>query len=234
MNIQCLSSGSKGNCYTVSDGYTTLLLECGVSIKDIKIWLKHDLSSIDGCLVTHEHLDHAKAVKQLLKSAVDVYMSAGTALALGVLGHRTQIIKSREVFRIGTLDIMPFDVPHDAKEPLCFYIVSRKTGKSLVYITDAMYCKYRFNNITHLMIEANHDLYTINKNLENDTLHLDLRNRIHKNHMSFEQTMEFLKMNDLSKLEQVYLIHLSDSNSDEKRYKKEIQTLTNVKVSVLG
>jgi phosphoribosyl 1,2-cyclic phosphodiesterase len=56
MIIKSIASGSSGNCYKISDGKTSLLLECGIPIKKIKLGCDFDLSDILGCLVTHEHL----------------------------------------------------------------------------------------------------------------------------------------------------------------------------------
>lgn len=62
MDIQVLASSSKGNCYRVSNGSTPLLLECGIRFKEIQQKLNFRLSEIAGCLVSHEHQDHCKAV----------------------------------------------------------------------------------------------------------------------------------------------------------------------------
>ncbi len=233
MNIECLASGSSGNCYKISDGTTTLLLEAGLPIKDIKKWLRFNFSAISGCLITHEHLDHAKSAKELMRLSTDVYMTSGTAKALNLKSHRLKIIKSKEKFVVGSFDILPFDLPHDAAEPVGFYIKSKVTSESLAYITDAMYCKYKFDGLTHLMIEANYDKETIDNNVELDKSKLFLRNRVRKSHMSFEETKNFIKSNDLSKLKCIYLIHLSNANSNEAKYKREIQQMTGIEVRVM-
>ena len=88
MRVEVLGTGSAGNCYKVKIGKATLLLECGLPFKVIQRKLDFKLSDIDACLVTHEHMDHAKAVKDLMKAGVDCYMTKGTSEALGVSGHR--------------------------------------------------------------------------------------------------------------------------------------------------
>ena len=87
-----LASGSQGNCYRVSDGRTPLLLECGIGWKEIQRGLNFRTSQLAGCLVSHEHKDHSKAVQEMMKAGIDCYMSAGTAEALGISGHRLYII----------------------------------------------------------------------------------------------------------------------------------------------
>ena len=79
MTFTSLASSSHGNCYVVSDGETAILLECGISFRRIKKGLGFDLSAIRGCLVSHEHKDHAKSVMDMIKSGVEVFASEGTA-----------------------------------------------------------------------------------------------------------------------------------------------------------
>lgn len=232
MDITVIASSSTGNCYKVSDGITTLLIECGIPLKKIKEALDYSLSDIDGCLISHEHMDHAKAAKDLIKAGVDVYASGGTIEALGLEGHRVHPIKGKLGYRIGSFGITPFDVQHDAQEPLGFQIVSFETKEKLVFITDTYYVKYKFSNMAYLMIECNYDQDVLDKRVKDGTLDPSLRNRIRKAHMSLQQVKEMLVANDLSNLKAVYLLHLSDGNSDEEKMKKEVQELTGVPVYV--
>ena len=82
MTFTSLASSSRGNCYVASDGETAILLECGISFRRIKKELGFDLSTIRGCLVSHEHKDHAKSVMDMIKSGIEVFASEGTAEAL--------------------------------------------------------------------------------------------------------------------------------------------------------
>ena len=81
MTFTSLASSSRGNAYVVSDGETTLLLECGLSFRELQKRLGYGVADITACLVSHEHQDHAKAAAQMLKAGVPVYMSEGTAAA---------------------------------------------------------------------------------------------------------------------------------------------------------
>ena len=74
MTFTSLASSSRGNAYVVSDGETTLLLECGLTFKELQKRLGYGVADIPACLVSHEHQDHAKAAAQLLQSGVPVYM----------------------------------------------------------------------------------------------------------------------------------------------------------------
>src|SRR5690554_6764762 len=102
IDIQVLASSSRGNCYRITDGKTSLLLECGIKFKQIQVGLQFRLSEIVGCLVSHEHKDHCVAVQDVMRAGIDCYMSAGTAAAAGAKGHRVKVIKAREQFTIGT------------------------------------------------------------------------------------------------------------------------------------
>ena len=97
IEILPLASGSKGNCYHITDGSTPLLLECGIGINNILRNLKFGVSSLAGCLVSHGHKDHAKAVKDLMKFGIDIYLSQGTADEISGLGPwRHRITSSRQ------------------------------------------------------------------------------------------------------------------------------------------
>jgi phosphoribosyl 1,2-cyclic phosphodiesterase len=161
MDIKVLASGSSGNAYLVSDRHTTLLIECGISYRKIQQKLNFRTAEIDACLVTHEHKDHSKASKDILKAGIDIYISQGTKEALELVGHRINIIKAKQQFKIGTWVILPFDTQHDAVEPLGFLLYSNATKEKLLYVTDTAYIRYQFKGLTHIMIECNYSTENI-------------------------------------------------------------------------
>ncbi len=225
MEIKALASSSKGNCYLVCDGSTSLMLECGIRYSDIQRGLNFRVSQVEGCLITHEHGDHGKAVKDVMKAGINVYTSKGTAEALGVSGHRVKTIEARQSFTIGTWTVLPFETEHDAAESLGFLLVN-KQGEKLLFATDTYYIKHRFNGLTHIMVEANYSMDILKENIEAGRVPAVMKKRLMRSHFSLENVKEFLKANDLSKVEEIWLLHLSDSNSDEQRFKQEIQQLT--------
>lgn len=225
IEISPLASRSSGNCYRISDGSTPLLLECGIPYKEIQKRLNFRVSDIAGCLVSHGHTDHSKAVKDIMRAGIDCYMSRGTVDELGISGHRIHIIKAKQQFQIGTWAILPFDTQHDAVEPIGLLLANQAEEK-LLYMTDTMYCRYRFNGLTHIMIEANYSLDILKKNVSSGLVPPEMKKRILRSHMSLETVKEFLKANDLSKVRGIWLLHLSDGNSDAERFKREIQELT--------
>lgn len=225
IEIKALASGSRGNCYYVSDGVTPVLLECGIGWKEIQRGLNFRTSGLAGCLVSHEHKDHCRAVRDAMKAGIDCYMSEGTADALGILGHRLNIIKARKQFKLGTWTILPFETQHDAAEPLGFLLVNQD-GDKLLYATDTYYIRYRFKGLTHIMVECNYSMDILRANVEAGTVEPALKNRILKSHFSLEHVKDFLRANDLSKVQEISLLHLSDGNSDAERFKREVQSLT--------
>lgn len=231
IEIKPLASSSAGNAYHVTDGHTPLLLEAGVRFKDIQRALNFRTSEIAGCLISHEHADHSKAAPEVMKAGIDVYASRGTLDALGLSGHRAKPIQAKKQFSLGTWTIMPFDVEHDVAEPLGFLMVNQ-VGEKLVFITDSYYCRYKFQGLTHIMIECNYSIRILNENIAAGRVPASLKPRLLKSHFSLENVKDFLRANDLSKVHEIWLLHLSDTNSDEAMFKREIQQISGKPVFV--
>ena len=231
IEITALASGSKGNCYRVTDGHTPLLLECGINYRDIQKGLQFRMSEVAGCLITHEHGDHCKSLKDILKAGIDCYMSGGTAEAIGIKHHRIKTVKNQKSFTIGTWTILSFDVQHDVSEPYGFLLVNQ-AGEKVLFATDTYYIKYTFTGLTHILIECNYSLEVLNQNILDGSVPAVMKKRLLQSHFSLENVKEFLKANDLSKVQEIWLLHLSDTNSDEGKFKEEIMALTGRRVYV--
>lgn len=233
IEILPLASGSRGNCYWVTDGSTPLLLEAGIRFQDIRKGTGFRVSEIAGVLISHEHQDHSKAVRDVMKAGIDCYMSAGTAEALGISGHRLHIIQARQQFQLGSWAVLPFETQHDAAEPLGF-LLANQYGEKLLYATDTYYIRYRFRGLTHIAVECNYSMDILRANIEAGLVEPALKKRILKSHFSLEHVKEFLKANDLSQVKEIWLLHLSDRNSDAELFKREIMELTGKPVYVAG
>lgn len=232
MEIKVLASGSSGNAYRISDGKTSLLLDAGIPLKAIQVGCSFKVTQIQGCFVTHNHQDHSKAARDLIKLGIDIYTSQGTIDACGLTGHRVHPLKELQEITVGTFKVLPFDVQHDAPDPLGFLFTSNETGEKLLYFTDTYYIKYRFQGLTHIMAECNYDKETLQKSVDAGYIPIELVPRLMKSHMSMEHFLDVLKANDLREVRQIYLLHLSNNNSDEKRFKEEVQKLTGAEVYV--
>ena len=232
MEIKTLASGSTGNAYYVTDGVSSVLLDAGIPVRLIQIELGYKLSKISGVLITHHHGDHVKAAADLARLGIDVYISKGEAEAAKLSGHRIKCVRALETFKLGTFNITPFDLQHDTPEPLGFLISSTDTGEKLLYFTDTFYLKYTFNGITHILGECNHSREIIERNVMNGDLAPELAARIIKSHMCLERFEDFLKETDLSKLQSIHLVHVSDGNGDPVMFARRIGELTAATVRV--
>lgn len=221
-SLKVIASGSKANCYLLSLENEILILECGVNYKEIIKNLDYELSKVIGCLVTHEHKDHSKSIKELTENGIDVYSSLGTFEAVGIQNHRTRVIKARNPIKIGNFTILPFEANHDAAEPLGFLINHKAIG-NMLFLTDSYYCEYKFENLNHILVECNYKKSLLDENIENKIIPLSLRNRITKSHFELENVIEFLKANDLSKIKNIMILHISGQNGDGEIFKSEIE-----------
>ncbi|MCM3292372.1 MBL fold metallo-hydrolase [Paenibacillus sp. MER 180] len=231
IDILPLGSSSAGNAYRVTDGHTSLLLEAGIRFKDIQRALEFRLSDIAGCLISHDHGDHSKSIKDLMKAGINVYTGQGTADILGISGHRLRPVVARQQFTIGTWTILPFQVEHDAAEPLGF-ILANRSGDKLLFATDTYYIRYRFTGLTHIMVECNYSMSILRENITAGRVPAVMKNRLLRSHFSLENVKEFLRANDLQRVQEIWLLHLSDNNSDEELFKREIQALTGKQVMI--
>ncbi|TYP67400.1 MBL fold metallo-hydrolase [Paenibacillus methanolicus] len=236
IKITPIGSSSAGNAYHVTDGQTDLLLEAGVRYKDMQRALNYKMSSIAGCLISHKHGDHVKYAPDVMRAGIDIYCSKGTADAAGLEGHRVSHIAKGKRFVVGTWAIMPFKIEHDVEEPLGF-LMANQAGEKLLFATDTYYVRYRFNGLTHIMIECNYSEVIVERNIQSapEEVRPQLVSRYRRllqSHFSLENLKGFFQANDMSRVQEIWLLHLSDANSDEEMFKKEIQGLTGAVVHV--
>lgn len=234
ITIKTIASSSKGNAYLLESGGRRLLLECGISFKRLQRALGYQVATLDGCLVTHAHNDHACAMRDLVNFAVDVYSHRETFEWQAVKPDNICVfpVCHAAPFTVGPGDywyILPFEGRHDV--PVFGYQIS--DGEDvLVFMTDSGYCKYTFEGMTVLMIEANFSEEILQKNVEDGRIDSIRAKRVFQNHMSIERVVDMLKSNDLSKLKEIRLLHLSDGNSDEVMFKRMVQEVAGVPVIV--
>ena len=231
MKLHIINSNSAGNCYILHSENGTLIIELGVSISAIKKALNFDINNVVGALVTHEHLDHAKSINEAIALGINVYASTGTFNKLNITGHRINAIKAHVSFKLGNFTIMPFDVDHDAMEPLGFIINHPESG-NILFATDTFYMKYYFNDLQNIIIESNYSEQIIEEKKLNGDINNFLANRIIKSHMSLETCISFLLSNDLTNVNNIVLIHLSNSNSDAGMFEREIKSVTGKNVHI--
>ena len=167
-----------------------------------------------------------------MKAGINVYASEKTHEASGsLMNHRACIVKSNSFVQIGNFKIMAFDVRHDAADPLGFLINHSETG-NVLFLTDTYYVPYTFRNLHNIIVEANYSKEIIEKKRSLGYLPQFLNDRIIKSHMSLETCKELLQANDLTQVNNIVLIHLSDGNSDALHFQTEIKNLTGKTVHI--
>lgn len=240
ISVKVFGSGSSGNGYLIDDGHSQLIIECGVQFKKVQQQMDHDFSRVVGALITHEHRDHCKYISSLIdKTAVDVYATDGTIAAMfddQILklkrhhAYRFNKLQYKQTAKIGTWYVTPFEIQHDVREPAGF-LIDNTAGDRLIFITDSYYVKYRFPNVTHMMVEANYSKDIVDQKMSKG-FDLKRKERLLESHFDFDRTLDFIKSNKSDRLREVWLLHLSDANSHEQKFKEETQKFVGVPVYI--
>ena len=229
MDIRIIASGSKGNAYYINDGVSSLLLDAGIPIKAMQPKIDFKLSELSGALITHKHNDHSKAVPDLVRYGVDVYAPAEVFEAKAITSHRAHNLEPLKGVKIGEFSVMPFELQHDCVN-YGFLIESTATGERLLYFTDTFYVKYRFERLDYILAECNYSEDVLNANIESGAVPAVTKPRLLKSHMSINTLVDMLKSNNLSRLKQIYLLHISERNGDEAEFIKKIRDITEAEV----
>lgn len=222
MRFASLGSGSKGNGMLVEQGRTCVLIDCGFSLRSVEqrlARLEKTLDDLSAIIVTHEHSDHIRGVGALARrTRVPVYMTAGTAAhypdsrrseELPVL----RLFNSHQGFTIDGLEIQPFPVPHDAREPSQFVISDGRHRLGL--LTDTGHITRHIENMLDgcdaLMLECNYDTDM----LDSGSYPESLKRRVGggQGHLSNEQAAGLLAGLDCGRLQHIVAAHISENNN---------------------
>ena len=166
-------------------------------------------------------------------------MTEGSAEKLNAFGHHRLHIMSMShqipgnsylIFK-DKWRVAIFPLEHDAAEPVGFFI--RHEKEALLFIPDTAYVRNRFEGITILVIECNNTEDILSEKILSGAIPSFVGRRIRRNHLSLRNVKEFILANNMARsLREIWLIHLSDTNSSEERFIKEIQEATGVPVYV--
>ena len=233
MTLSVLGSSSAGNAYILrSSSEEKLLIECGIKHTTLLDALDYDLQNLSGCLLSHEHGDHAREARWVTSRRIPLYCSKGTAEALQMEADpMIRPIVSKKPVKVGGFSVLPFDIKHDAREPLGFLIEHKEMGR-LLFVTDSYLLRYSFRGVTHWLIECNYNTEKLQERLASGAVHPSQYKRTLLSHMSYEACQKTLLASDLTATRHILLIHLSDGNSDADRCRKGIEEATGKDVQV--
>jgi phosphoribosyl 1,2-cyclic phosphodiesterase len=236
MELQVVGTGSTGNCCVLRAGGAcgqALLLDAGLPIAQITNSVK-GWDSVVGCLITHEHQDHAKSAIEIARRGIRTYATKGTIE--GIQGKQKlgdeyvqfRSVRYRESVFISDFTITAFQVDHDVAEPCGWLIRHDPTGELALYATDTFYFRNTFPGVHYWIVECNYTDSILQRQLEEGDLDGKLRTRLLTSHMSLRRLCDILEANDLTELRAVVLIHLSDARSDEKVMVEAVKEVTGI------
>jgi phosphoribosyl 1,2-cyclic phosphodiesterase len=218
LRFASLGSGSRGNATLIEAGKTRILLDCGFSETETRKRLgRFGLSPTDlqAIVVTHEHSDHINGVGALArKHQLPVYLTHGTAAAdkTGVLPER-HLFHGHDVFAIDDIELQPFPVPHDAREPVQF--VFSDGNQRLGVLTDTGSCTQHIiemlGGCDALMLECNHDVDMLAEGPYPASLKERVGGRF--GHLSNAQARDIIAELNTSRLQHIVAAHISDKNN---------------------
>ncbi len=218
MRFASLGSGSKGNGTLISHGKTTLLVDCGFSARETEKRLQRLTMTADqltGIVITHEHADHINGVRVLArKYAIPVYATPGTAGCIASdLSHLVTEFSCHEHFQIDDIDVEPFPVPHDAREPSQFVFTNGQHRVGLLtdvgMVTPVI--EQALSSCDALLLEANHDMDMLDNSEYPDHLKHRVSGRL--GHLNNVQSAKLLEKIDTSRLQHIIAMHLSEKNN---------------------
>ena len=220
MRFASLGSGSSGNALLVEVDRTRVLFDCGFGLGEVKARLARlglAPDDLDAILVSHEHEDHAGGVARLSRRhEIPVYLTYGTFCAMGAAGEglaATTFIDSHSPFAIGDVEVRPFPVPHDAREPAQFVFsdgdacvgVLTDVGDLTPHIVQVL------SGLEALVIECNHDREMLASGPYPASLKQRIASRL--GHLDNQTTAALVRELDRSRLQHVIAAHLSQQNN---------------------
>lgn len=231
MRLIVLGSSSSGNCYLLDGEEECLMIECGVPFKEVEKAVDFKIAKISGVLVSHEHSDHAGFVKNCIEARRVCYMSSGTMHALGLPINTTVQMVPAVTYRIGGFLVQPFHTEHDCAEPFGFYIAHKECGR-VVFATDTRSMDYTFSGLNNIMIECNYMENILLENCSRGLIYKGRAERVRRAHLSLPSCISFLKANDITHVNNIVLIHLSNENAKADLFRQIIARETGKNVIV--
>lgn len=225
MKLTVLGSSSKGNCYVLDNGTEALIIEAGVRFVEVKKALGFNIRKVVGCLVTHRHGDHAKYIQAMLDNGIYTLAVEDVWTAKGVWDNtRSLAVQPGKGYKLGNFKVLTFPACHDV--PCVGFVIDHPETGRILFLTDSYMCEYRFQNLSQIMIECNYSFPSLERAIAAGATAASQRERLLTSHQELNTCKEYLRGTDLSQVENVVLLHLSEHNSDEARFVSEVQGVT--------
>lgn len=227
MKLKIISSGSVGNAYILENENSALLIECGVKLQEIQKAIDYDVFKIKGAIVSHAHLDHSRSMEQVSKLGIPLFASTPTFDKMKISSElRYGVLKNGRTKEISDFKISSFDASHDI-DTLGFIIESG--SEKVFFLTDSYKQIWNLKSwqFTCVMIETNYCEELIKSKSETF-----INRRRLRSHMSLQTAILTLFRMDLSKCNNIVLLHLSDGLSNEKEFKERIEMLFGIPVTI--
>lgn len=217
MQLHCIATGSTGNCYTLtSDNGETLILDCGIPIKEIKKGLNWNVKDVVGVLCTHQHSDHNKSLKDFINMGIPVF---APYLSLESMKMETEF--NIRMFDLTTIDGNWTHTNADGTPcPIYGFLITHKEMGRMLYITDCEVIKWKFKDINHILLGVNYDKGLVDTDNPK-------ANHVFRGHLSIDTACDFVKANDSDSLQNVIMCHLSSENADKDSFIEKMKNAVN-------
>lgn len=231
MVLKVLGSSSKGNCYLLEASDGVLIIEAGIPAVEIKKALRFELSKVLGCVISHQHRDHSKFLKEFLSCGIKI-LALEDVFTSHNLTNRSfcKAIEPMHGYKVGGFKIFTLPVVHDV--PCLGFIIEHQEMGKLLFVTDTMMLEYLVPKLDHIMLEVNYCDRILQENIEVGIVPVSMRDRLMHSHMELQTAKEILRSNNLSETKEVILLHLSDNNSDAKLFADEISRVAGKSVYI--
>lgn len=229
MKLKCIATGSTGNCYTLtSDSGETLILDCGIPIKEIKKGLNWNVKDVVGVICTHKHLDHSKSVKDFETMGIPICEPYKALLMNQFLANSYFTVRA---FDLTTVDGRWTHTDANGEPcPIFGFLIAHKEMGRMLYITDCEVIKWKFKDINHILLGVNYDKDLVDTNNPK-------ANHVFRGHLSIDTACDFVKANNSDSLQNVIMCHLSSENADSDSFiekMKKVACGANVDVAEQG
>ena len=225
MKLIVIGSNSAGNAYALDAGGKILLLEAGMKLSDVKRAIGFRVNDVVGCVISHEHGDHAKYATTYAKNGIKIYCNQDVAEKKSFPFNTCTVMRKENTISIGSFIVTPFEVAHDVP---CFgYLIMHPDMGILLFATDTYQIPIAITGIDHYLIEANYSDELLKENVWNGKVDKAQADRIMLSHMSLDYTVKYLRDCSVGSCtaaaKTITLCHLSERNSDPDLFRRTVE-----------